>query len=177
MPNVDDILSSFDSDESYYEEITQVDIPKGTYPAHITGLTVKRDIQTKQGNICDLYHLEYTLADSEYKGVRISDTGIFRFKSTLDPSKQRIRAGNFAYKQALEKLSIPMEKVDSDGGSNIYKLPSLGKDMVLGLPVIINVFKNEYHTRNGMKKETAARLLRSWVDGDKLEGVDDGILS
>jgi len=49
--------------------------------------------------------------------------------------------------------------------------------MVLGLPVIINVFKNEYHTRNGMKKETAARLLRSWVDGDKLEGVDDGILS
>tara|TARA_R100000458_G_scaffold12816_1_gene10614 strand:+ start:524 stop:1042 length:519 start_codon:yes stop_codon:yes gene_type:complete len=166
-PEVDDILASFDSDESYYEEVKEVSIPKGTYPAHIVDMSVKRDIKTKQGNICDLYHLTYQLADSEYANSQVNDTGIFRFKTSLDPSNQRVRAGNFAYKQTLDKLGIEMEKVNNGSGSTIYKLPNITKDMVMGLPVIINVFKNEYHTRNGMRKETAARLLRSWDEGEK----------
>jgi hypothetical protein len=176
MPDVDDILGSFGSDESYYEEVTEVHIPKGTYPAHITDLSVKCNITTKQGNICDLYHLTYRLAESPFKGNEIKDTGIFRFKSTLDPSAKRVRVGNFSYKQMLEKLDVPMEKVESSGGSVIFRLPSLTKEMVIGNPVIINVFKNEYHTKNGMRKETAARLVKSWKDGEAVKDIDNDIL-
>tara|TARA_R100000049_G_C1868917_1_gene29446 strand:- start:238 stop:501 length:264 start_codon:yes stop_codon:yes gene_type:complete len=84
--------------------------------------------------------------------------------------------GNFSYKQMLDKLNVPMEKVESNGDSTIFKLPSLTKDMVLGDPVIINVFKNEYHTKNGMRKENAARLVKSWVDGEPTEDVGSDIL-
>ena len=174
MSNVDDLLDNFEDEDVYYDPQMSTLVPEGSYPAKIVDLYSKR-INTQRGNRALLYKPKYRLDDAvrNYSGRDVQDAGICRFFGTKDENGRRITGGSNAnYKRFLDKLHIPMEKVDVDDTPprTIIKLPAITKDMILNKSVVISIHHEEWqgtHGRNITPVATLVRVRNGGVNGQE----------
>ena len=187
-------------------------IEEGSYPDHITSLTTK-ELNTRAGEaivvnmtykiapeVVDCNQLLWEMDEYKYKkdssGNKIPvmnkgkqesapcehmkdrtmyDSGFWVFTDTSSASK------NSRYFSMLESLGIKCE--DEKG---IKKLMLVEEDDVVGKPVIVNVKRQEYVTKetrdlpaNQQEKRSTFKVitLDSWDDGDVLtsEELDDDV--
>ena len=170
MSSVDDILNDVLDDDAYYDPGEKTIIPEGSYPAHIISFDISREKNTRYGNPYNIYKPEYRIDKSVdiYGGMSIGDKGIFRFRGkNNNPSKKSNAKGNLPYKNMLDKLEIPLTKV-SVKGKEVFKLPSIGEDQVIGIPVIINVYHDTFKGIYGVQKNAVATIAHMWKDGKNL---------
>ena len=187
-------------------------IEEGSYPAHITSLTTK-ELNTRAGEaivvnmtykvapeVLDIKQLLWEMDGYDYlkdssgdkipvmnKGKQVSmpcehmkdrtmyDNGFWVFTDTSSASK------NERYFAMLETLNIECE--DKDG---FKKLMLVEEDDVIGKPVMINVKKQQYVTKetrdlpaHEQEKRTTHKVitLSPWPDGEVLtaEELDDDV--
>lgn len=153
MSRIDDLLEDATPKKAYYEEdVGARGIQPGTYKATIHSLSVKQSYTTKKGHLCDIYWVKYKIDDDhpEFGGVIIRDRGQFRYKESN-------HSANLYYKQYLDKLNIPLEKVRV-GTKMRYELPPILLETIKGRPVLIEVYQDEWSGSRGVRKEMIAKL-------------------
>jgi hypothetical protein len=178
MSQVDELLDNFDDEDVYYDPQMSTLIPEGSYPATIVDLYSKK-INTQRGNKGMLYKPKYRLDDTvrNYQNRDVQDSGVWRFFGTKDADGRRITGGsNAGYKKFLDKLHIPMEKIEvgespSDEPRVIIKLPAITKDMILNKSVVISVHHEEWEGTHGRNITPVATLVR--VRNGSLNGQVD----
>tara|TARA_R110002167_G_C12437869_1_gene630527 strand:- start:115 stop:669 length:555 start_codon:yes stop_codon:yes gene_type:complete len=165
---VDNLLDDFEDEDVYYDPQMSTLVPEGSYPATITGLYSKR-IKTRRGNDGMLYKPQYRLDEKvkTYGGREVQDAGVWRFFGTKDADGRRITGGsNSGYKKFLDKIHIPLQKVeidreDGEEPRTIVKLPAVTKDLILDKSVVISVHHEEWEGRNSKRRiTTVATLVR-----------------
>ena len=191
---------------------TWLPIEEGEYPAHITSLSTK-EVNTRAGEaivvnmtykiaaeVADCNQLLWEMDGYNYKkdasGDKIPvlngdgqatadcthlkdrkmyDNGFWVFTDTSSAGK------NSRYFQLLEELGIKCE--DNKG---IKKLMLVEEDDVVGKPVLVNVQRQEYVTKetrdlpvDQQEKRSTFKVstLKAWEDGDtlSLEELDDDV--
>ena len=155
MATIDDLIDDVTTEsQAYYEEPDESEIPEGTYQGKIVALTKKMNRRTKRGDRCDIFWLRYRISEDspESPGKLVRDSGLFRFRGAVGER-------NIYYKQALDKLEIPLEKKSIDGKIR-YLLPSLSIDMVKGKEVLINIYYDEWQDGRGHHKIPVAKIVK-----------------
>lgn len=173
MAEVNEVLDDMSGDDAFFDPDAGELIPEGTYPAHIVKLTVRGNIQLKNGGSADIYVPTYRLHDSAgtFAGEDVDDNGIFRFKGGQRGGRRRSGTGNAQYKELLEVIGVPMREVDV-GGKKKISLPPINEHDIFGTPVYVNIFHDSFMGRQGKVTIERAKIAHAWGDGEKLE-VDD----
>ena len=173
MSNIDDLLDNFDDEEVYFDPELSSIVPEGSYPAKIVGLFTK-EITTKKGGKGMLFKPKYRLDETvrpPYSNKELDDVGIWRFYGVKDENGKRITGGsNIGYKRFLDKLHIPMQKIEYEG-KTILKLPSIATDLIKGKSVVISVKHDEWQGTYGRNITATATLVR--IRNESLNGQGD----
>ena len=164
MAKINDLLDDVTTDQqAYYEEPDNSEIPEGTYQGTVVALSRKLNRVTKSGNVCDTFWMRYKISTDSptAPGRLVRDAGLFRFRKGL-------REKNLFYKEALDRLEIPLEKKSIDGKIR-YILPALSSDMVVGKNVIFNVYYDEWKDAKGHHKLPVAKIVKvlKEIDGNR----------
>tara|TARA_R110000751_G_scaffold307785_3_gene431586 strand:+ start:800 stop:1372 length:573 start_codon:yes stop_codon:yes gene_type:complete len=174
---------SAEEDEAIYDPSVEENkmVPEGTYPAHITGLNIKRNITVRGRYLADIYVPTFTIAKeaNDASGMKVNDenygAGVFRFKKPDDSSglEDRKGGGNVWYHDFVKYLGIEPEKKTTDSGNTIYRLPLLAEEDAIGKPVLIEVQHQKYKSADGTEKSSVkASVTGAWTEGNKIK-VDD----
>jgi len=164
MSDIDKLLDDFDDEDVYYDPEMSTIIPEGSYPAKIIGLYSKK-ITTKRGGRGMLYKPKYQLNAGKYEGRDVQDAGVWRFYGIKDEDGRRITGGsNAGYKRFLDKLHIPLQKLELDGNSDaesrvVLKLPAITTDLILDKSVVISVAHEEWTGMHGNRNISATATL------------------
>ena len=159
---VDAMFGNDPNEDAYYQEDQDVQIEDGTYPATIVRLTTSNVI-TRKGTHADLYKPVYEIAKGNYKGAKISDKGIWRFRSNPSKTHNRSNRGNVIYKNVLDILQIGLEKVEVDG-QMLKRLPQLTEENTVGKTVLVSVQDDDYKSDYGRLLGKVAIIQSTWSD-------------
>ena len=175
--NSDDFLDAMfgndPNEDAYYEEDQDVKIEDGTYPALIVGLTTSNVI-TRKGTHADLYKPVYEIAKGNYKGSKVSDKGIWRFRSNPSKTHNRSNRGNVIYKNVLDILQIGLEEVERDGRT-MKRLPELTEKNIVGKTVLVSVQDDDYKSDYGRLLGKVAIIQSIWsTNGSTVSEVSTG---
>ena len=144
----------------------------GEHTAHITDISVKRDVVVKGKYLSDIFTPIYRIASGNSSGLEIKDRGIFMFKKPSEDNselKDRKGGGNAGYKNLLDAIGKSIEELlESD--RTIYRLPEISKNDALNKPVVISVYQEEFTSKRdgNIYKVRKAKLLHGWGDGKEL---------
>ena len=159
---IDAVFGNDPNADAYYNEDQDIKIEDGTYPAVIVGLTTS-DVITRKGTHADLYNPVYEIAKGNYKGAKISDKGIWRFRSNPSKTHNRSNRGNVIYKNVLDILQIELEKVEVDG-QMLKRLPQLTEENTVGKTVLVSVQDDDYKSDYGRLLGKVAIIQSTWSD-------------
>jgi len=167
MTNINELLDDFDDDDVYYDPNISSLVPEGTYPARIVGLSVHK-VSTKTKGKAVIYKPIYQIDDNVHNcgGREVKDYGQWRFRGSKDEEGRRITGGsNTNYKKFLDKLHIPLQKLELEGNSGdeprvVVNLPSITEDLLLDKSVVISVGHDEWSGKYGRQITAAANLVR-----------------
>ena len=166
---IDAVFGNDPNADAYYDEDRDISIEDGTYPAVIVSLTTS-DVITRKGTHADLYKPMYEIAKGEHKGGKISDKGIWRFRSNPSKTHNRSSRGNIIYKNVLDMLGIALEEVVVDG-KTLKRLPQLTSENVIGKSVLISVQDDDYKSDYGRLSGKVAILQSTWNNGSTVSTV------
>ena len=106
------------------------------------------------------------------------DAGVWRCYGIKEEEGRRITGGsNAGYKRFLDKLHIPLQKLELDGNSDaesrvVLKLPAITKDLILGKSVVISVAHEEWTGMRGNRNISATGTLVRLRNGSQHEQGD-----
>mgnify|MGYP003139401218 CR=1 FL=1 len=159
---IESVMGNDPYQDAWYQDEDDIIVEDGTYPAIVTDLK-KQDIITRHNVHADLYKPVYQIAKGKYKGVSISDKGIWRFRS--EPSnRNKSSRGNIIYKNILDILGIGLESVEVNG-QILKRLPQLTLENISGKTVLIDVQEDDYKSSYGKLANKVALLNNRWEDG------------
>ena len=173
MANVKQVLDNLEGEALYDPEVNGM-LPAGTYPAHVKSLNIY-ERKTRYGSPAQVYAPVYVVAPEagEHAGTTVHDSGIWRFiaDNTDDDTKSlKVGQGNAQYKKLLETFGIVMPVVSNGDGRVLYMLPEVEASDIVGQPVVIDVFHEEWVGRFGEQRKAAkAKIAHAWGDGKHLK--------
>ena len=178
----DAIMSEFDGivegSEIYYDAALDYkgDAPEGTYPAHISNLNIKENIEIKRSkSVADILEVFVTIADAAkslefpvdpkdstkgkisgalFAGREYKSKGIFVFKNPPEHLKNQgytvNPGGNGSARAFCENIGLELEIAEErESGNHLYKLPPMTLNEMQGLPVLINLAKRYWKDSKG----------------------------
>lgn len=187
MTDVIDILDDTKSTDAWYDPKKDFQglMPEGDYKAHVSSLSVKKNIVVKGKHLSDIYTVSFTIAEdnsdaefetengdkvsgSAFVGREVYSKGFFRFKKPNKaqyPQLSESMGSNKSYMELIDSLGVTVE--ESEGR---YYLPELDESDVMGKPSIVRVFHDGWTDREGNERTSAkVSMLFEWADGKEKE--------
>ena len=183
---VENILDDIVGGESFYdptEDKPNIITPEGEYYAHVKDVTMKSDVVIRGKYLADIYNIIFKLApensDKEFMGIsgsafigkEIRSKGFFRFKTpdkSIYPNLEENSGSNKSYMELIESFGVETE-ADNEGR---FFLPNVDESDIVGMPVILEVFHDEWTDNQGNNRTTPkAGAIFTW-DGQKRRLAD-----
>jgi len=180
MSDVKDvIMETFDDEEEILydaEKDFAGEMPEGDYPAHVSALNVKSDIEIKRSkSIADIYEVfvqiapeaaknEYaldkndpdkgTVSGAVFVGREFKSKGIFKFKNPPEHLKSQgyttNPGGNGGYRNFCNAMNIKLKiKEERANGKHLYTIPDINITDIQGVPVICKIQKRFWKSKDG----------------------------
>ena len=189
MSDVATVLDSSSSSNAWYDPSADFSgvMPVGAYKAYAKELIVKENLVVRGKFLADVYEVKFEVAEENadnvydvdgkeingknFVGKEIRSKGFFRFKTpdkSIYPNLEENSGSNKSYMELIESFGVETE-ADNEGR---FFLPNVDESDVVGMPVILEVFHDEWTDNQGNNRTTPkAGAIFTW-DGQKRRLAD-----